>query len=268
MGEVFKNVLILSLIGSVITLVLLLLKPLTLKRLSAKWQYFTWIMALCMMIIPFYKLIPKGRIGEILPDEVIGEAALNTQNLFVFRYVRTGADNIGIDVFSALTFIWMLGMCVYLAVIFGSYIKYTRRLKASCVSELECSAVDKVKSELGVRKYIRVRVSGEVASPLLVGVFFPTVYIPEKCISDEGMRMVLLHELTHYKRKDLIFKWAACISSAVHWFNPFSHLLCKNIGEVCEFCCDASVTEKLSESEKKTYMKTILDIAEERKKIC
>lgn len=267
MSEIFKNVLILSLIGSVMTLVLLLLKPLTLKRLSAKWQYFTWALALCVMIIPFYKLVPMGRIGEIFPDEVIGEAALDTQNLFVFRYVRSGTDNNGIDVFSVLAFIWMLGVCVYLAVIFGSYMKYTRRLKASCV-KLECDAVDKVKSELGVRKNIRVRVSGEVMSPLLVGVFFPTVYIPEKCISDEGMRMVLLHELTHYKRKDLVFKWAACISNAVHWFNPFSHLLCRNIGEVCEFCCDASVTRKLSESEKKTYMKTILDIAEERKKIC
>ena len=99
-------------------------------------------------------------------------------------------------------------------------------------------------------------------SPMLVGTFFPVIYIPQNEISDKNLRMIFLHELTHYKRKDLFFKWLSLFVNALHWFNPFAYLLCYNLSEACEISCDMAVTEKMSDSEQKTYMKTILDLVE------
>ena len=78
------------------------------------------------------------------------------------------------------------------------------------------------------------------------------------------MRMVLLHELTHYKRKDLIIKWLAVLVNSVHWFNPLCYIACANLSEACEVSCDMSVTKNMSQDEQKLYMQTILDLAEER----
>lgn len=83
-------------------------------------------------------------------------------------------------------------------------------------------------------------------------------------ISDNNMRMVLLHELTHYKRKDLLVKWFAVLVNAVHWFNPLCYLACTALSEACEVSCDMSVTKNMSEDEQKLYMQTILNLVEER----
>ena len=59
MYDVFKTVLILSLFGFGITALLLLFKPITAKRLPARWQYCVWVAVLISMVLPAYKLIPK-----------------------------------------------------------------------------------------------------------------------------------------------------------------------------------------------------------------
>ena len=51
----------------------------------------------------------------------------------------------------------------------------------------------------------------------------------------------------------------------VHWFNPLAYLLCANVSEACEVSCDMAVTSNMSEREQKIYMKTILELVEERK---
>ena len=77
-------------------------------------------------------------------------------------------------------------------------------------------------------------------------------------------RMVLLHELTHYKRKDLLVKWFAVLVNAVHWFNPLCYLACAALSEACEVSCDMAVTKNMTEEEQKLYMQTILHLAAER----
>ena len=99
---------------------------------------------------------------------------------------------------------------------------------------------------------------------MLVGVLFPTVYLPCREIPDENMRMVLLHELTHYKRKDLLVKWFSVFVNAVHWFNPLCYLACAALSEACEVSCDMAVTKNMTEEEQKLYMQTILHLAAER----
>ena len=59
MYDVFKTVLVLSLFGFGITAFLLILKPITAKKLPARWQYCVWIVVFISMVLPAYKLIPK-----------------------------------------------------------------------------------------------------------------------------------------------------------------------------------------------------------------
>ena len=278
MFELFKTVLILSLFGFGITALLLCLKPITAKKFPAKWQYYVWIAVLLSMIIPTYKLIPPKEAqklpllpqNEIVQPEAVQDLEEAPRTVIIeetpieYREVNL-TPKLQIKLLDLLAYIWFFGACIYLIVVIGSYVVYLIRKRKNAVAIIDNAALNEVKKELKIKRHIKIRMSPDIQSPMLVGVLFPTIYIPCREIPDESMRMIFLHELTHYKRKDLAFKWLSIFVNAVHWFNPLAYLLCANLSESCEVSCDMAVTRYMSEIEQKIYMKTILELVEERK---
>lgn len=275
MSELFKTVLILSLFGFVITAVLLCLKPVTAKKFPAQWQYYIWLAVLLSMIIPVYRLIPAKeaqRLSRLPQNEALmSETAQNTEGaLEEAGIAETPLLNREVNITPSRSVkltdlaerIWLVGMCVYLTAVIVSYIIYNSRKRKRAVTVTENAVLSEAEKELGIKRHIKLRMMSDIQSPMLVGVLFPTIYIPCREISDENMRMVFLHELTHYKRKDLLIKWLSIFVNSVHWFNPLVYLLCGSISEACEVSCDMAVTKNMSDTEQKIYMKTILDLAE------
>ena len=277
MYDVFKTVLILSLFGFGITALLLLLKPITAKRLPARWQYCVWITLLISMVFPAYKLIPKKEAQKlsIVPqnqtvqttvqphEETHPDTVVTYDTPIEYREVNL-SPKISIRLFDLIAYIWGAGVLIFLLVVIISYFRFLCRKSKNSVKISDSKFFSEVKKELKIKKHIRLKASSDIDSPILVGVLFPTVYIPCQEIPDDNMRMVLLHELTHYKRKDLLIKWFAVLVNAVHWFNPLCYLACANLSEACEVSCDMSVTKNMSEDEQKLYMQTILNLATER----
>ena len=169
-----------------------------------------------------------------------------------------------IRLFDLIAYIWSAGVLIFLLVVIISYFRFLCRKNKNAVKISDNKLFSEVKKELKIKKHIRLKASSDIGSPMLVGVLFPTVHIPCIKIPDENMRMVLLHELTHYKRKDLLVKWFAILVNAVHWFNPLCYLACAALSEACEVSCDMSATKNMSEDEQKLYMQTILNLVEER----
>lgn len=277
MYDVFKTVLILSLFGFGITALLLLLKPITAKRLPARWQYCVWITLLISMVFPAYKLIPKKEAQKlsIVPqnqtvqttvqphEETHPDTVVTYDTPIEYREVNI-SPKISIRLFDLIAYIWGAGVLIFLLVVIISYFRFLCRKSKNSVKISDNKIFSEVKKELKIKKHIRLKASSDIGSPILVGILFPTVYIPCREIPDDNMRMVLLHELTHYKRKDLLIKWFAILVNAVHWFNPLCYLACANLSEACEVSCDMSVTKNMSEDEQKLYMQTILNLATER----
>lgn len=277
MYDVFKTVLILSLFGFGITALLLLLKPITAKRLPARWQYCVWITLLISMVFPAYKLIPKKEAQKlsIVPqnqtvqttvqphEETHPDTVVTYDTPIEYREVNI-SPKISIRLFDLIAYIWGAGVLIFLLVVIISYFRFLCRKSKNSVKISDNKIFSEVKKELKIKKHIRLKASSDIGSPILVGILFPTVYIPCREIPDDNMRMVLLHELTHYKRKDLLIKWFAILVNAVHWFNPLCYLACANLSEACEVSCDMSVTKNMSEDEQKLYMQTIHNLATER----
>lgn len=277
MYDVFKTVLILSLFGFGITALLLLLKPITAKRLPARWQYCVWITLLISMVFPAYKLIPKKEAQKlsIVPqnqtvqttvqphEETHPDTVVTYDTPIEYREVNI-SPKISIRLFDLIAYIWGAGVLIFLLVVIISYFRFLCRKSKNSVKISDNKIFSEVKKELKIKKHIRLKASSDIDSPILVGVLFPTVYIPCREIPSGNMRMVLLHELTHYKRKDLLIKWFAVLVNAVHWFNPLCYLACAALSEACEVSCDMSVTKNMSEDEQKLYMQTILNLVEER----
>lgn len=113
-----------------------------------------------------------------------------------------------------------------------------------------------------IPKRLTVRKTEFLDAPLIVGLMKPVLYLPQAEIKDEDLTYILLHELTHYKRHDLLYKWFAMLVSSIHWFNPFVYIVSKQIDEECEVSCDYEVCKNLSELQKKDYMTMILDFVQ------
>ncbi|MMZ56902.1 BlaR1 peptidase M56 [compost metagenome] len=60
-----------------------------------------------------------------------------------------------------------------------------------------------MKEALGMQNNVRLAYSSAVRSPVLVGLWKPTIYLPMENLANVDMAMVIHHELIHLKRKDL-----------------------------------------------------------------
>jgi hypothetical protein len=125
----------------------------------------------------------------------------------------------------------------------------------------ELLLLEKCKQELGLRSKVNVAYHGDIQSPALVGLLKPTILLPVGETSLD-IAMVFRHELIHLKRKDLWVKMAAMAVSVLHWFNPFVHLLCRDIHMWSELSCDEEAVMEMSYTDRKKYGQTILDVVE------
>lgn len=270
---IFKMVLAMSLMGGCITILLLIIKPITAKKLPAGWQRFAWLIAIAAMLVPVWKLIPDGYVqqpsyenysaAEAQPPEDKGGAGVDIIESVPMEYREIHIIGSGsIRLYDALALIWLFGACVFLCIAFGSYFVFLAGKRRHSFRLEHSTVFEGVKAELDIRRNIRVRISADTVSPMLVGTLFPTIYVPQKSMDEAAERMVFRHELTHYKHGDLLLKWLSLFMNAVHWFNPFAYLLAANISEACEVSCDMAVIKNLNEDDRQLYMETILNLLE------
>lgn len=107
-----------------------------------------------------------------------------------------------------------------------------------------------------------VYVTGCVASPCMVGLFRPAVYLTPASAEDPvKLRHVLAHELSHYAHGDHVWSLLRGVCLAVYWWNPLVWLAAVLSRTDCELACDESAVTRLGEAERAAYGHTLLDLA-------
>lgn len=76
--------------------------------------------------------------------------------------------------------------------------------------------------------------------------------------SDEEIKVILKHELTHYKRHDLWYKLLLICANGIHWFNPIIYFMVRQANRDLEYSCDDAVVGNEDMEYRKAYSKTIL----------
>ncbi|KQQ32654.1 class D beta-lactamase [Duganella sp. Leaf126] len=92
-------------------------------------------------------------------------------------------------------------------------------------------------------------------SPMLLGLFRPRLLLPRHLREVEvfQQRLIVAHELTHWRRRDLHWSAAALVLQSLFWFNPFMRLLGARLGWAQEFGCDRDVLRGRPPAERKAY---------------
>ncbi len=265
MPELMKTLIFLNIQGSALVVLLILLKYVICKIFSGKWQRNLWIFAAVMFLIPVWKVVPENAAPPIiLPyyseeiDVDDSEVVMpeNTKEAIVIPDVDIASSKSVVNIYMV---IWCAGIITFLTLNVVGYITFLIRKRKVSTSVADEIFINILQS-MGIKQKIKLRQCKNIDSPMLTGVFFPVVYMPEKELIDSELLYVYSHELTHYKHKDLPVKWFACIVNAINWFNPLMYIVMKNLNEACEIYCDEIVTQNMNEECKKTYMNTILNL--------
>lgn len=165
-------------------------------------------------------------------------------------------------VFGVLVWIWIAGMAVMACWALASYarlrshIHHGFRQPGEQIEDiyLACCA------DLRLRPRPHLVVTGTVRGlALLVPnmVLYPS---GSESKSKHEMRISMMHELTHYRRKDPFLLVLLALLRVVHWFDPVVWLAVRKIHEDMEEACDNEVVEGWSQIERADYARTILHL--------
>jgi beta-lactamase regulating signal transducer with metallopeptidase domain len=102
------------------------------------------------------------------------------------------------------------------------------------------NAIWEVSDRLGLRQVPRLRQSATIKMPFACGVLRPTIVLPAESEnwSQDRRHAVLLHELAHVKRHDLIGHTVGRIACALYWFHPLVWTAAKRLRSESERACD------------------------------
>ena len=295
MNSILLTILSVSVSGSVLSLLIFLLKPLMKNRVSKAFSYYIWILVLLRLVFPFGYHVsipeipqqfsnaglpsyttPAGNV-QVSPDTMPNTAEhLPDGNTNIAASadnpVDSGNENLPatgdrFDLWGLaganLFYIWLAGAIVSLCWYAISYTVFSRKLSYSFEVPNEDDLAVFMKMTKG--ETVRLACSSRVNTPMLTGVLHPVVVLPQLAYTANGMGRelygILRHELTHYRRRDVVYKWLAVFVTSLHWFNPLVYLIRREIGVACELSCDEAVIKNMSVSERKGYGNTLLALA-------
>lgn len=281
----FVRFLVSSLISSVLIMIMLGIKKIFKNHISARWQYNIWFLFLIILIIPF---IPQQYLDfsklnswsvDLLnkEDRMMADHSLSNNKAQELLNQESNLQDFAISVQRstavyinfALISIWILGCLICTSILVIGKLRLNK-IKDS-IRVLDDDKVidlfDGCKQELDISKGLIVGESELVYSPMTFGIkktyiVFPITMIDQ--LSESELYHIFLHELSHYKNKDIIINEVMCFFQIIYWFNPFVHLAFKKMRLDREINCDVSVLQRLKEENYIQYGKTIINCAEKQ----
>lgn len=174
------------------------------------------------------------------------------------------------DILQIAGIIWILG--VFLTAVYRIYIykKFVKGINAGCISVTDRNLFYKnaeIHTRLRLAKELPLYENATINTPMLIGFRKPYIVLPSKLLAEMAGRendlcLILHHELIHYKRRDIWYKWLFQVVLCVHWFNPLLYLFNRKFNIDCELACDEAMMALLSEDGRRIYGNVLLDVAE------
>lgn len=266
-----KTVLEISLSMSVVIALLLCLIPVLNKRYAVGWRYYVWLILALRLAIPVNITLPKAPVTiHTSPVQVVvskseaprferTDAAISeTESETLSERTDLSANPVRkIPLAQILFWVWLVGAILFIGITLFHYGIFQLQVRPY-LKRME-GDFSGLAGKMKLKRVPPVYACEKILSPMMIGFLRPKILLPETDYAAEELQVILLHELTHYKRKDIWYKVLLMLANAVHWFNPLVYLMVRQANRDVEFSCDARVCKGKDLAFRKTYSLYILN---------
>src|ERR1019366_7815121 len=154
------------------------------------------------------------------------------------REVRRGTEWAGL-----LGGLYLAGFLLVAARFVAGAVRTSRMVRLARTAAYAQAVADDVRRTLGMDARVRALESPGAAVPMTWGTLRPVVLLPEEAghWSGERLHAVVLHELIHVRRHDLLAQLAAQAACCLYWFHPLVWLAARELRKERERACDDAV---------------------------
>ena len=283
MADFLRTLLVLTVLGSALTGLLLVARPLIKSRTVF---YYLWLLVLLRLCLPVGFMIPLPALApeepvrtevqqpvtqpaqpEVYPAQPAQPQTPSGQQGGTAEarpQPERPATEPAFDWWGLLTSpelwltLWGLGAAFCLGRQVWGYRRFTRMVRGT--GEPPAPEAIALLARLDRQGRVGLTVSTCVSTPMLLGVLRPTIVLP-RGVEPDRLGDILAHELTHARRHDLLYKWFAAAVTSLHWFNPLMLVVRRQLNRACELSCDEAVTRELDAAGRRHYGETLLAMA-------
>ena len=295
LSELFRAIIIMSIVGSIVTLLLFLIKPIVKNRLPKSAQYYLWIVVLAVLLVPLSNIIALPAdvgpgvnvIHNVVERNVISTDEARNRQLMgmdvnnahmhtldpmlssrtIVEVPPESSPGLFAQVSTALMLLYPLMVLLILMITVASYIRFTAKVRRFNIDAewIEKAILRDIAVSNNIKHTPRLYRNTFVTTPMLIGLFKPVIILPDKEYTEKQLNSILLHEVIHFRRLDIIIKWVSLLACAVHWFNPIVWMARREISRACELSCDEAVISNMDNHAKQNYGETLICVAGDAK---
>ncbi len=245
MSTVFLSILEMSFYGSVVALVVMLMR-LLFRRAPKAVIVAAWAVAAVRLVCPF-ALTSAFSLMPTFTDAQQEALTLTLPGETVTVPVTPSVDH-GALWLTGLTALWCVGVAAMLVYTLAAYCR-TRKTLREAVSVND-----------GVYECDRI------PTPFIFGMLRPRIYLPSS-MDERDREYVIAHERAHLARFDHVWKPLGFAVLALHWFNPLVWLSYVLFCRDMETACDERVLATLGTDSKKPYADALINCAAPTRRI-
>lgn len=277
--EIYQKILITSFYGSIIALLIFLIKHYYQKKLSPNWHYYLWFLLIIKLLIPFEfetsftfenlfsKLTHKNQLT--INSHLYSETPTLSAESKKLQTSESKPSNLLLNNIPQnqllLPSIWLLGAVCCFIYFFYSYLKFSIRIKQKKqpINYQTADLLKECQQLTNINHSIPLYTFSEMKIPCLWGFFRPKILLSYEIsnnLSFEQQKHILIHELSHYRRKDHLINLIVILIKVCYWFNPLFWYAFYRMQQDCEIACDTYALSYLTSEERPSYARTILNL--------
>lgn len=262
-----------SFLGTVIILLIVVLRAVLINRLPKKTFLILWWIALIRLLVPFsIKSVTSiySLLQSIYSDINPVRTAQTTRFLPIHGNMPEIANGLSeamvqrTESISILSVIWLAGLLLCFGFFAVSYIKCYREFRFSLPVENDILEAWKEKHPL--KRSLSIRQTETIAAPLSYGVIRPVILMPKNTEWKNiyQLRYVLEHEYVHIRRLDMLTKLIMIAAVCIHWFNPLVWVMYILFNRDLELSCDETVVRRFGMDIKSVYATALISMEEKK----
>ena len=247
--DVFYWVFNMSITATITGMLILLIR--LIKKIPRRVTVFLWAIPFLRMTLPIgldspysvMSLLSDFATKTIVvyePTDGMSFSMMNSVKVADTYFPITYEVNLLESIFSIASVIWLFVFLIIILMLLFAYFATIYAIKDSTHLRGNIYLSDKVKT------------------PAVYGIVKPKIVIP-KSYKDRNIELIVLHEKTHMRCFDNLWRVIAIVIVSVHWFNPFCWLFLKEFLSDLELSCDERVLKKIGESRIKEYALTLIE---------